>query len=409
MHVVQVAPPWFPIPPRAYGGIERVVHDLTEGLVVAGHEVTLFAPAGSRTSARLIPTIGEGVGLDMPEAEKVRWFAETSQAAFARALALGADVVHDHTDHLAAPDYPLPVLHTVHGPVTDVHLSLYRRMSARGDAFVAISGRQRDLFEAADRARSSPSPPGERSLRFVGVVHNPTDVANAPFYPAAAKDDYVAYLGRCHWEKGPDAAVRVARAAGLRLKLALRITAEERRYFEAVVKPLIEEADGLVEFVGEVGGAERDELIGQARALLFTSPWEEPFGLVLAEAAARGTPVVALARGSAPEVVHDGVTGILCRNEAELAAALPRAMALRPEDCRAHALARFDRRAVAEQYVAVYAAVARRAAGRALLKETQSLAAPGIAAAPAQATRDRPYHRRSTVNATVRQSPSTWD
>jgi glycosyltransferase involved in cell wall biosynthesis len=350
LHVVQIAPPWFPIPPVGYGGIERVIHDLTEGMVTDGHEVTLFAPAGSRTSARLIETVPEGVGLDLTWAEKEHIFAVTGRDAYARAATLGADVVHDHTDYLAEPGYPLPVVHTVHGPTTEYSLDRYRELSQRGHAFVAISARQRQLFlEAADHRFG----PGEH-IAFVGVVHNPTDVAAVPFYSAAAKKGYAAFLGRCHWEKGPDLAIRVAVAAGVPLKLALRITTEEQPYFDAAIRPLLDDAGSLVELVGEVGGTVRDDLIGKAAAVLFTSPWEEPFGLVLTEAAARGTPVVALDRGAAPEVVRDGVTGILCRTEAELVQALPRAMALSPEACRAHAETRFDRAVVAERYIDAY-------------------------------------------------------
>jgi glycosyltransferase involved in cell wall biosynthesis len=350
VHVIQIAPPWFPIPPVGYGGIERVIHDLTEGMVTDGHEVTLFAPAGSRTSARLIETVPEGVGLNLSWAEKERIFATTGRDAYDRAATLGADVVHDHTDYLVDPGFPLPVVHTVHGPPTEYSLDRYRELSRRGHAFIAISARQRQLFLEATDHRFGPG----QHITFVGVVHNPTDVAAVPFYPAVAKEGYVAFLGRCHWEKGPDLAIRVAVAAGVPLKLALRITTEEQPYFDAVIRPLLDVAGSLVELVGEVGGAARDDLIGKAEAVLFTSPWEEPFGLVLTEAAARGTPVVTLDRGAAPEVVRDGITGILCRTEAELVHALPRAMTLNPDACRAYAEAHFDRAVVADRYIDAY-------------------------------------------------------
>jgi hypothetical protein len=350
LHVIQIAPPWFPIPPVGYGGIERVIYDLAEGMVTGGHEVSLFAPAGSRTSARLFKTVPEGVGLNLGPTEKERFFAETGRAAYAKAATLGADIVHDHTDYLAEADFPLQVVHTVHGPPTDYSVDRYQALSQRGHSFVAISARQRHLFLEAARHRFGS---GDH-ISFVGVVHNPTDVASAPFYPESAKEGYAAFIGRCHWEKGPDLALRVAIATGVPLKMALRITSEERPYFEAVIRPLMEHAGDLVENIGEVGGTPRDDLIGKASAVLFTSPWEEPFGLVLTEAAARGTPVVALDRGAAPEVVRDGVTGILCHSEAELVKALPRAMTLNSENCRAHAMARFDRAVVAERYIDAY-------------------------------------------------------
>lgn len=353
MHIVQIAPPWFPIPPVGYGGIERVVHELSEGLIAAGHEVTLFAPAGSRTSAGLIETVPEGVGLDLSEAEKTDHFLATGRRAYEIAATLGADIVHDHTDYAPDPDFPLPIVRTMHGPAVEYHVAMYQAMSSRGDYFVAISERQRDLFNAAAAEQFGP---GDH-LAFVGVVPNPIDIAATPFYPASAKEGYVAFLGRCHWEKDPASAIRVAMAAGLPLKMALRVTVQERPYFDEVVRPALDLAGDLVEFLGEVGGAAKSELIGRASAVVFASGWEEPFGLVLTEAAAHGTPVVALRRGASPEIVADGVSGILCADEAEMARALPRAMALDSEACRAHVAAHFDRRVVAQRQLAIYEAV----------------------------------------------------
>jgi glycosyltransferase involved in cell wall biosynthesis len=266
------------------------------------------------------------------------------------ALDLGADLIHDHTDYTPQRGFPLPIVRTIHGPATSAAVETYRRMTRRGDRFVAISRRQRDLFESAARATYGP---GER-IAIVGVVHNPLDVASAPFYPADQKRGYVAFLGRCHWEKSPDGAIRVAQAAGVPLMMALRVTSEEQSYYDAVVRPLMHSTRNLAKFVGEVSGAEKDELIGHAGAVIFPSPWEEPFGLVISEAAARGTPVVALARGSAPELVVDGVTGILCRDEEEMARAIPRAMELDPEACRAHAESLFNRDRIAREYLSIY-------------------------------------------------------
>jgi glycosyltransferase involved in cell wall biosynthesis len=350
MRVVQIAPPWFPIPPAGYGGIERVVHDLTEGLLAAGCEVILCAPAGSRTGAQLVETVARPVGLDLTEAQKARHFVNASRFAYRQALEKGADIIHDHTDHLPRRGYPVPIVRTIHGPATSAAVATYRTMSRRGDHLVAISRRQRDIFEQKARERFGA---GE-SIAFAGVVHNPLDVASAPFYPAAEKRGYVAFLGRCHWEKCPDGAIRVAQAAGVPLMMALRVTTEEQSYFEAVVRPLVLSIKNLAKFVGEVSGQEKDELIGHASAVLFPSPWEEPFGLVLSEAAARGTPVIALARGSAPELVIDGVTGVLCADEAEMAKAVPKAMTLDPAACRRHAEALFDREMIAGQYLAIY-------------------------------------------------------
>lgn len=364
MHIAEIAPPWFPIPPPAYGGIERVVYELTEGLVAAGQMVTLFAPGGSQTSGQLIVTGSAGVGLDLTEEAKDDHFLRNGHAAYTQAAILGADLVHDHTDYTPDPAFPLPIVRTIHGPAVEPHVSMYVAMSARGDRFLAISERQRALFVAAAHAAFGP---GEH-LRFAGVVPNPIDIAATPFYPATAKEDYVAFVGRCHWEKGPVGAIQIAVEAGIPLKMALRVTAHERPYFEAVVRPALRKAGGLVEFVGEVGGTAKAELIGRARAVLFSSPWEEPFGLVLIEAGAHGTPVVALRRGAAPEIVTEGVTGFLAADLTALAQVLPAAMALDPAACRATVAARFDRPVIAQRHVTLFAAIlAERQAGRSLV------------------------------------------
>jgi glycosyltransferase involved in cell wall biosynthesis len=350
MRICQIAPPWFAVPPVGYGGIERVVYDLTEGLIDNGCEVTLCAPAGSTTSAKFFPTVVRPLSLNMTEARKSRFMLDSSRLAYQQALVSGADLIHDHTDWMPPRDFPLPIIRTIHGPATMAAVANYRAMTKRGDRFVAISQRQRDLFHKAAERQFGP---GEH-INFVGVAHNPVDVAAAPFYPAAEKRNYVAFLGRCHWEKSPDGAIRIAQAAGVPLMMALRVTTEEQSYFEAVVRPLLRSTRNLAKLVGEVSGGEKDELIGHAGAVLFPSPWEEPFGLVMAEAAARGTPVIALARGSAPELIVEGVTGFLCKDEAAMAAAIPKALKLDPQACRDHAAALFDRDFIAKKYLALY-------------------------------------------------------
>lgn len=350
MRVAMIAPPWFTIPPLGYGGIERVVYDLVEGLIAEGCEVILCAPAGSETSARLMPNVPEPLGLDMTEAEKSRLFTRASRDAYRAAQQAGADLIHDHTAFVPARGFPIPVVRTIHGPATVAALQDAHRMSRHGDSLVAISRRQREIFERKAFERWGDA----RALNFVDVIHNPLDVAAAPFYPKSEKQGYAAFLGRAHWEKSPDMAIRVAQAAGVPLMMALRVTTEEQAYFEAVVEPLQHSIKNLAKYVGEVSGHEKDELIGHASVVLFPSPWEEPFGLVLTEAGARGTPVVALRRGSVPEIIVDGVTGILCADEEEMIAAVPKAMRLDPEACRAHVAANFDRPIIARQYLELY-------------------------------------------------------
>lgn len=350
MRVVQIAPPWFTIPPTGYGGIERVVFDLTEGLSAEACDVILCAPEGSSTSARLIPNAARPLGLDMTEARKIRLFRDASRDAYRAAVETGADVIHDHTDYIPPKSFPLPIVRTIHGPATWEAVHRCRAMSRHGDHLVAISYRQRELF----LKKASELWGAGQHLNFVDVIHNPIDVSAAPFYPASEKHGYVAFLGRCHWEKCPDGAIRVAQDADVPLMMALRVTSEERPYFEAVVEPLVKSIKNLAKFVGEVSGREKDEMIGHASAVLFPSPWEEPFGLVLTEAGARGTPVIALARGSAPEIIVDGVTGFLCADEDEMVAAIPRAMSLDPAACRAHVEANFDRPIITKRLLTLY-------------------------------------------------------
>lgn len=350
MHIVTIAPPWLPVPPPKYGGIERVVCDLVEASVSAGHRVTLFAPDGSNTSAELIPTTDFSHGLDISEPEKVRVNQAAGERAYRIAQSLDADIIHDHTDYMCERPYPIPIVRTIHGPATEEAVYRYYAMSLDGDQFIAISQRQRELFEEKAAAIFGPG----THIRFAGVVHNPIDVLNTPFYSAAEKSGYAAFVGRCHWEKGPTVAINVARMSGIPMKMAMRVSKVEQLYFDHMVKPLLDANKKLVELVGELGGQQRSELYGRARALVFSSVWHEPFGLTIVEALAHGTPVVALRRGSAPEIILDGVTGALCENEQEMAEALPWVMKLDPAICRAHAMTHFERSIITTQYLQLY-------------------------------------------------------
>ncbi len=347
MRIGVIAPPWFTIPPEGYGGIERAVFDLVESLVDAGQDVTLFAPANSHSRARLEPLIDIAPGLDLSTTMRERLLRDYGRRAQHAAETMNFDVVYDHTEAIYDAPWSVPLLRTIHGPVSARNLERCRRHVAAGEILLGISDRQVALFDAASAVRFGST----TAVRFAAAIHNPVDVVHAPFYDADSKDIDAAYIGRCHPEKGPVEAIEVALRAGLRLRMAMRVSAEERPYFEAEVKPLLKWASDDVEFVGEVNGRERDELFGRARVLLFTSVWEEPFGLVLTESLARGTPVAALKRGSAPEILRDGTTGILCSNFAAMADRLPSAMSLSPAVCRDEALRRFDREHVATRHL----------------------------------------------------------
>ncbi|MDI3315293.1 MAG: glycosyltransferase family 4 protein [Mycobacterium sp.] len=340
LRVALVAPPYFDVPPRAYGGVEAVVADLADALVARGHDVTVLGAGEPGTAARFLPlwdrTLGERLGEPYPEvmhALKVR-------GAVARLAAGGGlDIVHDHTfaGVLNAPTYHRlgvsPVV-TVHGPIDDDLYPYYRHL---GDdvALVAISDRQREL--APD-------------LNWVGRVHNALRVEHWPF--RADKDDYALFLGRFAPYKGAHLAVGAAHQAGIPLVLAGKCREpSEKAYFQQRVCRLLTDHDRVV---GEADAVSKRDLLAGARCLLFPIQWEEPFGIVMIEAMACGTPVVALRGGAVAEIVVDGVTGFICDDPGELAGLIRRAATIDPYACRAHVAANFGVRELGSGYERIY-------------------------------------------------------
>src|SRR5919108_1336045 len=291
MRIAVIAPPWFAIPPEGYGGIEWVVALLADGLTDRGHDVTLFAPPGSRTKAGLVSPLGER---PPPDAIGNPWY-EASHAMSAYEESDRFDVLHDHTGPVGVSIGALidaPIVHTLHGPFGPQALMLYSRI-ARHLWFVAISESQRSM--------------GPADLRWAGVVYNGIPVEDYPF--REDKEDFLFFLGRADEEKAPHLAVEAARRAGRRLVMCVTTKNErERRYWAEKVEPLLSDR---VDVRGECGHDEKAELLAGAAALLFPVQWEEPFGLVMPEAMACGTPVIATPRGSVPEVVVDGETGFI--------------------------------------------------------------------------------------------------
>jgi glycosyltransferase involved in cell wall biosynthesis len=339
LRVAMVAPPWFDVPPRKYGGIEAVMADLIEALVDRGHEVTLIGVGEDRTRARLIPTFSQPLGERLGEP-----FPEVLHAAHAARIIdqLDVDVVHDHSlaGPLAAAGRDVPTIVTVHGPVTGEPGEYYRQLGTTV-SLVAISDRQRRI--AAD-------------LNWQATVHNALRVDGFPFQDD--KEDWVLFLGRCVHDKGMHVAIDAARAAGKRIVLAAKcFEPSEKAYFQAEIAPRL---GPDVEWLGEVGAAQKKDLLSRARCLLFPILWEEPFGMVMIEALACGTPIVALRRGSVPEVVVDGLTGIICDDPGELPAALREVGTIDPELCRKDVIDRFRPEVMAAGYEQVYQAVAKR-------------------------------------------------
>jgi glycosyltransferase involved in cell wall biosynthesis len=346
MRIAQIAPPLERVPPAGYGGTERVVSTLTEELVRRGHDVTLFAAGDSRTAARLVPVVDQAL---WHHPAGYRDFAPFLVIVLGKVLRMidQFDIIHNHLDFSGFPlarVAPCPVVTTLHGRLDLPQLQpLYQEFA--DVPLVSISDAQRRPLPRAN---------------WVATVHHGIDLDQYTFNPAPGR--YLAFLGRVSPDKGLDTAIRVARRAGLPLKIAARMplpytddpnVREDWAYYEQQIKPLL---DGPgVEMVGEVGGADKNEFLRNAAALLFPIRWPEPFGLVMPEALACGTPVLALRHGSVPEVVEDGVTGFICDSEAELVAAVGRIGALDRARCRAAAEQRFSPAAMADRYERVYA------------------------------------------------------
>ncbi|MGH8836667.1 MAG: glycosyltransferase family 4 protein [Actinomycetes bacterium] len=334
LRIAMVAPPWYPVPPDGYGGIESLVADLITGLDGQGHDVVLIG-AGPRGDipGRYLATFDEApterIGEGMPE-----MLHAVRAARLLRELTV--DIVHDHSAFgpLTADGRTAPTIVTAHGPV-DGEIGEYYRELGASISLVAISDSQRQ--QASD-------------LHWSGVVHNAIDVSSYPY--REDKDDFVLFLGRCNPEKGVHLAIDAARAAGRRVVLAAKINEQpEQEYFDAEVRPRL---GPDVEHVGEADADEKRQLMAAASCFLFPIQWEEPFGLVMIEAMACGTPVVALHRGAVPEVVVDGVTGFVRTKVDQLPEAINGVSRLSPADCREHVQRNFDLEIMTAGYERIY-------------------------------------------------------
>jgi glycosyltransferase involved in cell wall biosynthesis len=339
-----LAPPWIPVPAPAYGGIEEVVRLLCDGLAENGHDVTLFAPPGSASRAAVVPVLEEPHPDEIQKAQFESDHVARAFAAVDEAAEQGApfDVLHDHTGHTAlamADRVSAPLVHTLHGPFTEDACRFYAQ-HGRKARIVAISQAQLD---------DAPEEMGGGQ-----VVHNPIDCAEWPF--RAEKEDFLLWIGRMSPDKGPHRAIAAAREAGAPVVLAGPVQPGQEQFFADEVEPHLGE-DG-VEYVGEADAERKRDLYQRARALLMPIRWPEPFGLVMVEALACGTPVIAFPEGSAPEVVEDGVTGFVVADEHAMAAAVGRLGEIDPSDCRGSCERRFGVPAVVRGYEEVYRAAA---------------------------------------------------
>ena len=341
MRIAQVAPLTESVPPRLYGGTERVVSYLTEELVALGHDVTLFASGDSVTRAMLDPVCPCATRLDPACQESIARQVFMLERVARRASEF--DVIHFHTDWLHLQLFSritTPFLTTLHGRLDGpVSRSMLREFG--WTPLVSISDAQRQPVPAAN---------------WLGTVYHglPPELLAAKPGPAGG---YVAFLGRLSPEKQADAAIRIALASGRRIRIAAKIDDADTEYFQATVRPLF--GCPGVEFLGEIDEAQKAEFLGNADALLFPIAWPEPFGMVMIEAAACGTPVIAFGCGSVPEVIEHGVSGFIVRDESEAIAAVDRLPTLSRAGVRHAFERRFTSRHMAERYLRLYAALAR--------------------------------------------------
>jgi glycosyltransferase involved in cell wall biosynthesis len=337
MRIAQIAPLYESVPPHLYGGTERIVSYVTEGLVREGHQVTLFATGDSRTGARLVP--GAPHSLRLAAAfDPLAYHVAQLRHVIDRAPEF--DVIHNHMDYLGFPLAVVsrtPVITTLHGRLDLPDLPALFATYADVD-LVSISDAQRAPLPAA---------------RWRATVHHglPVDL----YRPGDGGGGYLAFLGRISPEKRLDSAIRVARRVGVPLRIAAKVDNADASYFEAEIKPLLREPE--VEFIGELGESEKQRFLGDARALLFPIDWPEPFGLVMIEALACGTPVIARRRGSVPEVITDGVTGFVCDDEDAMAEAVSRVATIDRGTCRRTFETRFTVARMTRDYLRLYQAL----------------------------------------------------
>lgn len=336
MRIAQVSPLWERVPPPGYGGIELVVGLLCDELVRRGHDVTLFASGDSIVLAKLESVHPKALRLDASVKEYSIYEMLQLSQVYERASEF--DIIHSHMGYGALPYANLvktPTVHTLHGVFTPDNEKLY--MHARHQPFISISDAQREP---------------RLNLNCVATVYNGIDPGVYEFHPEPQDPPYLAFLGRLSPEKGVHDAIAIAKRSGWRLKMAGKVDVSDRNYFEQEIEPQI---DGKqIEYLGEATHAQKCELFGGAVATLFPINWREPFGLVMIESMATGTPVIATKFGSTPEVIAHGKTGFLCDSVDECIAAIEQAAQLNRRDCREHVLNHFSVKSMVDGYEAAY-------------------------------------------------------
>lgn len=346
MRIAQLAPPYLPVPPKGYGGTERIVHHLTEGLVAAGHDVTLFAAGDSVTKANLSSTFPKAIGNS--GFKKFDALEPLLQYSECYARADGFDIIHSHGQYLSlfgARNLACPVVFTWHGSFYEDEVPEEKRQTLRAFRdlpIVSISNNQRLALP---------------ELNYAATVYNSIDVPFYRFFPKSG-GDYLLWIGRMSPKKGALEAIRVAEKAGIRLEIAAALDPVDRPFFEEQIKPKID-GDRVI-YHGELSHDALVELYGGAIATLYPISWHEPFGLVMAESMACGTPVITFDIGSSAEVVEDGVTGYVVAPEAgvdAMVSAVKRIGEIDRKACRARVEKRFGTERMVAEYEAVYRSI----------------------------------------------------
>lgn len=346
MRIAQIAPLWERVPPFRYGGIELIVSLLTDELVRRGHEVTLFASGDSISTAQLKSVHEQALRLD--ERIKEPGLYEQMMLSQVYQQAHHFDIIHSHVGCAALPYsgfVKTPTVHTMHGIYTPDNEKMFRQFAWQ--PYISISEAQREP---------------RLGLNYIHTVYNGIDITAYPFQPEPEQPAYLAFVGRLSPEKGPHEAIAIAKAVGLPLKIAGKVDAVDREFYQDPIKPLI---DGeQIQYLGEVSHAEKVKLLSGANATLFPITWREPFGLVMIESMAVGTPVVGMALGSVPEVIAHGKTGFICHNREQMIEAVPAALGLSRQACRDHVVSRFSVSSMVDEYEKAYKMVLRAATDR---------------------------------------------
>ncbi|MGF1675496.1 MAG: glycosyltransferase family 4 protein [Rivularia sp. (in: cyanobacteria)] len=342
MRIAQVAPLWERVPPPGYGGVELVVGLLTDELFRRGHEVTLFASGDSITLAKLESVYPRAFRLEPSISEYSAYEALQLSRVYKQASKF--DVIHSHVGYNSlfhASFVETPTVHTLHGAFNSDTKKVYAEASEQ--PYVSISDAQREPM---------------KELNYAATVYNGIDTESHRFYAQPQSAPYLAFLGRISPEKGTHIAIEIAQRCGIPLKMAGKVDRVDVDYFESQIKPHI---DGThIEYLGEANHFEKNELLGNAIAMLFPITWREPFGLVMTESMAAGTPVLAKPLGSVPEVIAHGKTGFLCHSVDDYVNAIQRLGKIDRSECRAHVERNFSIKSMVDGYLEVYSKVTRK-------------------------------------------------